>query len=162
MLNITRSASTENEPVTVTGTVRVLPESAKEGLARWQEESKKAKSVVREWLDGSHDTVTEELVTALNTLFPKKTKHASAAKTSAMDKFANFLADGPKSLMEIFKEFKMGEGEVRIRIKDLIQKRSGNDRVWIKHNEADDTYEIVARGDDVPNGWRGPFPKSSK
>lgn len=145
---------------------RTIPESAKEGLARWMEESKKAKTVVREWLDGPHDTVTEELVHALDILFPKKGKKGTSGtargQEAICDKFAKFLADGPKDLMAIFKEFRMGEGEVRVRIKELIQKRSGDNRVWVAHNEDNDTYEIVARGDEIPAGWKGPFPKAGK
>lgn len=149
-------------PVTV---ARTIPESAKEGLAKWMEESKKAKVVVREWLDGPHTEVTEELVHALDILFPKKSKKGTAGtrgQEAICDKFAKFLADGPKDLMAIFKEFKMGEGEVRVRIKELIQKRSGEARVWVRHNEDNDTYEIVARGDEIPAGWKGPFPKAGK
>lgn len=159
MINLAANAQA---PVEAT---RTLPDSAKEGLAKWMEESKKAKVVVREWLDGPHDTVTPELVHALETLFPKKGKKGSGSgrTTQAVcDKFAEFLADGPKDLMAIFKEFKMGEGEVRVRIKELVQKRTGEARVWVRHNEADDTYEIVARGDEVPAGWKGPFPKAGK
>lgn len=161
MINLTANAV----QAPVNESTRVLPESAKEGLAKWMEESKKAKAVVKEWLEGPHNEVTPELVHALETLFPKKSKKGSSSTrgTQAVcDKFAEFLADGPKDLMAIFKEFKMGEGEVRVRIKELIQKRTGEARVWVKHNEEADTYEIVARGDEVPAGWKGPFPKAGK
>lgn len=163
MLNVIQAPANEIQAPTTT---RTIPESAKEGLAKWMEESKKAKVVVREWLDGPHDTVTEELLHALDILFPKKGKKGTSGTTRGQeaicDKFAKFLADGPKSLMEIFKEFKMGEGEVRVRIKELIQKRTGEARVWVAHNEDNDTYEIVARGDEIPAGWKGPFPKAGK
>ena len=155
---------TADTPVNSPAT-RTIPESAKEGLAKWMEESKKAKTVVREWLDGPHDSVTEELVHALDILFPKKSKKGTSGtrgQEAICDKLAKFLEDGPKDLMAIFKEFKMGEGEVRVRIKELIQKRTGESRVWVRHNEGDDTYEIVARGDEIPAGWKGPFPKAGK
>lgn len=165
MLTVNAMQAPAETPTPATAATRTIPESAKEGLAKWMEESKKAKVVVREWLDGAHDTVTEELVHALDVLFPKKSKKGTSGtrgQEAICDKFAKFLEDGPKDLMAIFKEFKMGEGECRVRIKELIQKRSGEARVWVRHNADSDTYEIVARGDEIPAGWKGPFPKAGK
>jgi hypothetical protein len=83
-----------------------------------------------------------------------------AVKSVNSDLRAAFLAAGTKGLseMEIFKSFKIGRPEMVTKIRILVLCPNTNDRVWVKFNEATETYHVVGQGTNPPKDWDGYIP----
>lgn len=62
---------------------------------------------------------------------------------------------GDKGLteMDIFKQFKIGRPEMKIKIRIFVKTPNPDDRVWVKFDESDETYRVISKGADVPEGW---------
>ena len=150
---------------------RGVSQQAKEALAAYQTAQKEAKKIVIEFLyanDGNDAKALPERVRkALEVLVPNKAQKKSGstsrgAKASLLDQLSEmFLAakDGKVSLMDIFKQFRMGEGEMRIRIRNLIYDRKPEDRLWVSYDAYSETYTLEGTGPTAPKGWIGVLPK---
>jgi hypothetical protein len=73
-----------------------------------------------------------------------------------------FLAAGDSGLteMDIFRQFKIGRPEMVTKIRILVLCPNPTDRVWVKFNEATETYHIVGLGAEPPAGWDGYIPSA--
>ena len=149
---------------------RTITPQAVEALKKYQEESKKAKAFLAEVLSGKHPDmiIPDAVLEAIRVLVPlRAAKGASSARSQQMqvlDKLLSlFNANGGKlSLMDIFKEFRMGEGEMRVRMRNAIHDRKPEERMWISYDPNTEVYTLEAVGADAPAGWTGPLPKEPK
>lgn len=149
---------------------REISDAAKEALKQYQEAAKKAKAYLAEVLLGQHPEVAlpNEVLEAIRVLVPVRaakkggTSVPRNAKQQLLDKLLDlFMAnDGKLSLMQIFKEFRMGEGEMRVRMRNAINDRKPEERMWISYDAASETYTLEHVGSDAPANWAGPMPKS--
>lgn len=149
---------------------RTITPQAVEALKKYQEESKKAKAFLAEVLSGKHPDmiIPDAVLEAIRVIVPlRAAKGASSARSPKMqvlDKLLSlFNANGGKlSLMDIFKEFRMGEGEMRVRMRNAIHDRKPEERMWISYDPNTEVYTLEAVGADAPAGWTGPLPKELK
>lgn len=149
---------------------RTITPQAVEALKKYQEESKKAKAFLAEVLSGKHpdmiipDAVLEALCVIVPLRAAKGASSARSQKMQVLDKLLSlFNANGGKlSLMDIFKEFRMGEGEMRVRMRNAIHDRKPEERMWISYDPKTEVYTLEAVGADAPAGWTGPLPKEPK
>lgn len=149
---------------------RTISAQAVEALKKYQEESKKAKAFLAEVLSGKHPDmiIPDAVLEAIRVIVPlRAAKGASSARSPKMqvlDKLLSlFNANGGKlSLMDIFKEFRMGEGEMRVRMRNAIHDRKPEERMWISYDPNTEVYTLEAVGADAPAGWTGPLPKEPK
>ena len=149
---------------------RTITPQAVEALKKYQEESKKAKAFLAEVLSGKHPDmiIPDAVLEAIRVIVPlRAAKGASSARSQKMqvlDKLLSlFNANGGKlSLMDIFKEFRMGEGEMRVRMRNAIHDRKPEERMWISYDPNTEVYTLEAVGADAPAGWTGPLPKEPK
>lgn len=148
---------TSAEPET-TAPKREVSEAAKAALKEYQEASKKAKAFLAEVILGKHPPLVlpNEVLEAIRVLVPirnAKQGHATPrnAKQQVLDKLLDlFMAnDGKVTLMQVFKEFRMGEGEMRVRMRNAIHDRKPEERMWI-------TYDSEYRDLHLGRGWREP------
>lgn len=162
-LSVEQAAPAQEVPVT-----RTINEKAKEALKKYQEESKKAKAFLAEVLSGKHPdlVVPDAVLQAISVIVPLRATSAKRAshspKAQLLDKLHSmFEANGGKlSLMDIFKEFRMGEGEMRVRIRNAVHDRAPEERMWITYDPSTETYTLEHVGAEAPSGWTGPLPKN--
>jgi|WetSurMetagenome_2_1015567.scaffolds.fasta_scaffold566172_2 hypothetical protein len=60
--------------------------------------------------------------------------------------------------MDVFKAFKVGRPEMVTKIRILVLCPNPDDRVWVKFDEATETYNVVGLGKNPPTGWDGYIP----
>lgn len=157
------------EPET-TAPKREVSEAAKAALKEYQEASKKAKAFLAEVILGKHPQLVlpNEVLEAIRVLVPirnaKRGGHAAPrnAKQQVLDKLLDlFMAnDGKVTLMQVFKEFRMGEGEMRVRMRNAIHDRKPEERMWITYDADTETYTLEEVGVNPPAGWTGTLPKN--
>lgn len=157
------------EPET-TAPKREVSEAAKAALKEYQEASKKAKAFLAEVILGKHPQLVlpNEVLEAIRVLVPirnaKQGGHAAPrnAKQQVLDKLLDlFMAnDGKVTLMQVFKEFRMGEGEMRVRMRNAIHDRKPEERMWITYDADTETYTLEEVGVNPPAGWTGTLPKN--
>lgn len=160
---------TSAEPET-TAPKREVSEAAKAALKEYQEASKKAKAFLAEVILGKHPQLVlpNEVLEAIRVLVPirnaKQGGHAAPrnAKQQVLDKLLDlFMAnDGKVTLMQVFKEFRMGEGEMRVRMRNAIHDRKPEERMWITYDADTETYTLEEVGLNPPAGWTGTLPKN--
>jgi hypothetical protein len=87
---------------------------------------------------------------------------AGSIRSINQDLRAACLEAGDKGLteMDIFKMFKIGRPEMVTKIRILVLCPNTEDRVWVKFNEATETYHIVGTGTNPPADWDGYVPSS--
>lgn len=148
---------------------REVSEAAKAALKEYQEASKKAKAFLAEVILGKHPhlVLPNEVLEAIRVLVPirsAKQGHAAPrnAKQQVLDKLLDlFMAnDGKVTLMQVFKEFRMGEGEMRVRMRNAIHDRKPEERMWITYDADTETYTLEEVGVNPPAGWTGALPKN--
>lgn len=148
---------------------REVSEAAKAALKEYQEASKKAKAFLAEVILGKHPQLVlpNEVLEAIRVLVPiRSTKQGHAAprnaKQQVLDKLLDlFMAnDGKVTLMQVFKEFRMGEGEMRVRMRNAIHDRKPEERMWITYDADTETYTLEEVGVNPPAGWAGALPKN--
>jgi hypothetical protein len=159
---------TSVEPET-TAPKREVSEAAKAALKEYQEASKKAKAFLAEVILGKHPhlVLPNEVLDAIRVLVPiRNAKQGHAAprnqKQQVLDKLLDlFMAnDGKVTLMQVFKEFRMGEGEMRVRMRNAIHDRKPEERMWITYDADTETYTLEEVGVNPPAGWTGTLPKN--
>ena len=62
--------------------------------------------------------------------------------------------------MDIFKAFRIGRPEMVGKIRILTLTPNHADRVWVKFDEATETYNVMGLGTNPPAGWTGYIPAS--
>ena len=103
---------------------------------------------------------------ALCVLFPVKAAKstAGAGRLTVIDRicamFPEVGAEVP--LLDIFREFRMGVAEMRIRIRECIYNRPAESRYWITYNPDTEVYRLEGIGANPPEGWKGVLPKEMR
>ncbi len=158
----------------VTSGKREVSPQAKEALLAFQKAQKEAKAVLVNFLyEGGADTVNlpEAVRKAMEVLVPNKKASGGSkgksggSKANALNQLAEMFGTtigSTVSLMDIFKKFRMGEGEMRIRIRNFIYDRKPEARLWISYDSDAEQYKLEGVGANAPKGWEGVLPKAPK
>lgn len=108
-------------------------------------------------------SLPEDIIAALKATFTASTRGGgSSGGTSLADKlFAAFhgleIGAGLDEL-EIFKQFKIGRGEMRKKVRSMIRDAAPEMRLWIVFDEAKELWVLQGRGAKAPAGWKGYLP----
>lgn len=106
----------------------------------------------------------ESLAAALKALFTVS-RTGVASGTSLTDKinamFSKLEVGKGVGELELFTAFKIGRGEMRKRVRELIRDAAPTERLWIAYEaNADDlgTWILQGKGEKTPAGWKGYMP----
>lgn len=147
---------------------------AKETAAASRKEAQsKARAYLRAVAAGQHPEIAsstpDTVMDALCVLFPAKAAKAAkstagAGRLTVIDRIcAMFPEVGAEvSLLDIFREFRMGVAEMRIRIRECIYNRPAESRYWITYNPDTEVYRLEGIGANPPEGWKGVLPKEMR
>jgi hypothetical protein len=151
---------------------REVSPQAKEALAAFQAAQKAAKATLVTFLyNGGVDNVQlpEDVRKAMEVIVPNKKasggSKSGGSKSTVLVQLAELFGTtvgATVSLMDIFKKFRMGEGEMRIRIRNMIYDRKPEERLWISYNADAESYKLEGIGVNPPKGWKGVLPKAPK
>ena len=74
-----------------------------------------------------------------------------------MDTLSGFLVKKGDTVDELtlFKELKMGRGEIRAKIRENLKKAAVEDRRWVVLDEAAEAWKLIGIGAKQPKGWTG-------
>lgn len=151
--------------------VNDAPIEAKEAAATSRKEAQsKARAYLRAVAAGQHPEIAsstpDTVMDALCVLFPVKAAKsaAGAGRLTVIDRIcAMFPEVGAEvSLLDIFREFRMGVAEMRIRIRECIYNRPAESRYWITYNPDTEVYRLEGIGANPPEGWKGVLPKEMR
>jgi len=84
----------------------------------------------------------------------------SAPRTVNSELRDAFIEKGSLSEMDIFKAYRIGRPEMVAKIRVLVLTPNPADRVWVKFDEAAETYNVMGTGADAPEGWDGYIPST--
>jgi len=125
-------------------------------------EKNAAKARILEFIKENADQMGEQLVAD----FHKFVKPTATRSGPRMSKSINselrdaFLAKRSLTEMDVFKQFKIGRPEMTTKIRILVLCPDPKDRVWVKFDEATETYNVVGTGEKPPADWDGYIPAS--
>lgn len=105
------------------------------------------------------DSIPAEYQDAIRTLAVKRTGGGGGLNTRNifMDTIKSFLTekgDGVDEL-DLFKELKMGRGEIRAKIRENLKKATPADRFWVELDEDAEQWVLIGTGAKQPKGWNG-------
>lgn len=84
----------------------------------------------------------------------------SAPRTINSELRDAFIAEGSLTEMDIFKRFRIGRPEMVAKCRVLVLTPNPEDRVWVKFDEATETYNVAGQGAEPPEGWTGYVPSA--
>lgn len=122
-----------------------------------------AKVRVKDFLDGldSDDRLKADLLTLIN--FKGRRTSSTSSKVSKTDLLKSMLKDQLHiSGLEIYKQFKIGQPEMSIQRRLMVQRCKPEERVWMAIDEINDEYHLLGVGPDAPEGWDGYVPADEK
>lgn len=128
----------------------------------------KARAYLKSVTAGQHPDITsatpDSVLEALHVLFPVKPEKSNASRTTVIDRICALFPEvgAEVSLMDVFREFKMGVSEMRVRIRECIYNRPADSRYWITYNPTTEVYRLEGIGANPPEGWTGVLPKEMR
>lgn len=134
-----------------------------EANKRWAERRKEARPRVVQFLKDNKEligTIYDDLALFVAAAMrePKAPKERkTAAKPSVNAELRAALLEGPMSELDIFRKFKIGRPEMKLKIRAFI---NGTPRIWVDFDESSETYSVVATGEAMPEGWTGYKPQA--
>lgn len=160
-----------SDELTIVNVAPIEATEAKEAAATSRKEAQsKARAYLRAVAAGQHPEIAsstpDTVMDALCVLFPVKAAKstAGAGRLTVIDRicamFPEVGAEVP--LLDIFREFRMGVAEMRIRIRECIYNRPAESRYWITYNPDTEVYRLEGIGANPPEGWKGVLPKEMR
>ena len=162
-----------SDELTIVNDAPIEATEAKETAAASRKEAQsKARAYLRAVAAGQHPEIAsstpDTVMDALCVLFPakaaKRAAGAGAGRLTVIDRicamFPEVGAEVP--LLDIFREFRMGVAEMRIRIRECIYNRPAESRYWITYNPDTEVYRLEGIGANPPEGWKGVLPKEMR
>ena len=143
---------------------KAAPSENAKKLAERRKTINEAKAVVRSWLYSDTTELSTDVVAALKTMIPNRASGGRVKRSTILDNLAELFKtapDGVVGLFDIFKRFKMGEGEMRVRIRQLINQEADK-RVWISYDADKEQYKLEGTGAKAPKGWTGHLPPAQQ
>jgi hypothetical protein len=98
------------------------------------------------------NTTDEMLIQAAAALTPGRTVQRSNTQSAISN---ILLENGSINEGDIFNQFKLGRGEMKKVIRNLIKKRNPEDRIWVEFDPDTGVYSVVGQGSEAPEGWTG-------
>jgi hypothetical protein len=130
----------------------------------WADRRKEAKPRVVQFLRDNKETLGPiyddlSLLVAAAMRDPSKSiKAKTPGEPSINEQLRAMLEAGPVSEMDIFKKFRLGEYEMRVRTRGFILAKDLTQRIWVKYNPDTGEYFIAGKGEAAPEGWDGYLP----
>lgn len=143
---------------------KAAPSENAKKLAERRKTINEAKAVVRSWLYSDTAELSTDVVAALKTMIPNRASGGRVKRSTVLDNLGELFKtapDGVVDLFDIFKRFKMGEGEMRVRIRQLINQEADK-RVWISYDADKEQYKLEGTGAKAPKGWTGHLPPAQQ
>ena len=138
-------------------TTETTPKPVNETRQRKNAERKVAKTFLRSKLND--EKLPEDVRKALKIVIGTGERAVGQKGSPLMDKIRELFAKS-KSVDELtlFKETKMGRGEMRKRCRLFIKDCEPAERLWIAFNEEKETWDLKGTGEAMPKGWTGYIP----
>ena len=57
--------------------------------------------------------------------------------------------------LDLFRDLKMGRGEIRAKIRENLKKAAPEDRFWVELDAEAECWELIGIGEDQPDAWQG-------
>lgn len=146
--------------------VQELDKKAKKALAnkRWAERRAEAAPRVvaflkenKEQLGKAYDDIAIFVMSYMKG--PKTTRTHIPGTPSINSELKAMLNKGPVTEEEIFKAFKIGRPEMKLKIRAFILAPKPEDRIWVELDEVAGSYSIVGKVTE-PENWNGYRPTS--
>jgi hypothetical protein len=64
--------------------------------------------------------------------------------------------------LELFKQFKIGRGEMRKVVRNHLNDAPLEQRVWVEFLEKEEKWTVKGKGPDAPEGWKGHKPTAKE
>ena len=122
---------------------------------------KAARKVLASWVADAKQfaTIPAALQEPLKVWFGRTAGGFAATGNSMNDRLVAFFEKNPKvDELELFKQFKIGRGEMRKKVRALIRDNDPASRLWIAFDEATETWNLKGKGEKAPAGWKGYLP----
>lgn len=137
----------------------VSPELAAKKAAK-KEKWNNAKAVLRKYAKDAKTPT--DLAEAIKIIVGSGERAIPAAGSGVLGKLREFFdaaKDGIVDEMDLFKEFKIGRGEMRGKARDLVREpKNADERRWVEFDEQKEVWKLVGKGAATPAGWTGVLP----
>lgn len=120
-----------------------------------QEQRKAARKFLRSQI--SNDKLPEDVRKAIALAIGSGSGGGSAGYP-VLDKIRELFAnskDGRVNVLDVFKATKMGIGEMRKRVRQLIRDVAPADRLWIDYDDVKEEWVLQGKGEKAPANWKG-------
>jgi len=105
------------------------------------------------------DALPTEIQDAIKVLAVKRTGGGGNlnVRNVFMDTLKSFLSEVGDQVdeLDLFKELKMGRGEIRAKIRENLKKADPKDRLWVELDEDAEAWVLIGTGKKQPKGWNG-------
>ena len=126
-----------------------------------QEEKRKARNEAKErtrvYIKSLEDGQLKE---DLNLLIGTGSRQSSGAPRASINNVLRdlFIEKTEVSEMDLFMQFKIGQPEMRIKIRIFVKTPNPDDRIWVIFDEEKEVYRMVGKGAEKPSEYTGFIP----
>jgi hypothetical protein len=160
----TEEQTTEEQTTEATDKAAIFKAKKLEANKRWAEKRDAARPRVKAFLKANAEQLGD--LKADIELFIGKPAGVKVAKvkgivTSLNSELRDALiaaADAGLSEMDIFRKFKIGRPEMRIKIRTFTLTPNPDNRIWVSFDETSELYHVLATSRTPPAGWEGYVP----
>lgn len=105
------------------------------------------------------ETLPEEIQDAIKLIAVKRTGGGGGG--SKKNVFMDTLRSHLKTVgdvvdeLDLFKDLKMGRGEIRAKIRENLKKAAPAERFWVELDADAECWELIGIGEEQPEGWAG-------
>jgi len=119
-----------------------------------------AKSVLADFVGcAAYTGLDESIQAAITTIAVKRTGGGGGGirRNVFMDTLRGHLVEVGDSVDELtmFKDTKMGRGEIRAKIRENLKSAELDDRFWVELDADSEEWVLIGLGEDQPDGWNG-------
>ena len=109
--------------------------------------------------DDAFGDLPENIQAAIRTIAEKRTGGGGggAKKNVFMDTMKGHLSEVGDIVdeLDLFKDLKMGRGEIRAKIRENLKKAKPEERFWVELDPEAECWELIGIGAEQPEGWQG-------
>lgn len=136
--------------------------NARAAAEKRRKEVAEAKDQIREIIKAGDPSIPDSFLALVKVLVPlKRRTNGPRKRVSSVAVLRQLMPNvgDTVSLLDVFKQFKMGEGEMRSRIRQALN-HGPEERLWVSYDPATETYTLEGVGREVPATWKGELPKA--
>lgn len=119
-----------------------------------------AVSVLGTFIDNdAFSDLPDEIQDAIKVIAVKRTGGGGGGirKNVFMDTLKGHLVEVGDTVdeLDLFKELKMGRGEIRAKIRENLKNAAPENRFWVELDADNECWELIGTGEEQPEGWAG-------